>query len=173
MAHEGSSCAHFTNMNNTTEIKNFGTLEKVLQSGVDGSIKIEQSQLMTLVSVFYALHQELSSKFEKESENDVLYSRHIGDNVDFLVVESFSRAKCVELFLLFQDLPLELYGKFKEQLPKFKEMAILNRNIIENKKSMLQTLKDAGITKPQSSNSGCMIVLLVILSLWGGISFLS
>jgi len=48
-------------MNNTTEIKDFGTLEKILQSGVDGSIKIEQSQLVTLVSVFYALHQELSS----------------------------------------------------------------------------------------------------------------
>ena len=150
-------------MNNTTEIKEFGTLEKILQSGVDGSIKIEQSQLVTLVSVFYALHQELSSLFKKESENDVLYSHYINENVDFLVEESFSRAKCVELFLLFENLPFEIYGKFKDQLPKFQEIAILNRNIIENKKSMLQTLKNAGITKPQSSNSGCMVVIAVLI----------
>jgi len=154
-------------MNNTTDIKDYATLEKVLQGGIDGSIKIEQSQLMTLVSVFYALHQELSSLFKKESDNDVLYTHSISNNVDFLVEESFSRAKCVELFLHFEDLPFEIYGTFKEQLPKFKEMAILNRNIIENKKSMLQTLKNAGIAKPQSSNSGCMIVLLVVLSLCG------
>ena len=152
-------------MNNTTDIKDYATLEKVLQGGIDGSIKIEQSQLMTLVSVFYALHQELSSLFKKESDNDVLYTHSISNNVDFLVEESFSRAKCVELFLHFEDLPFEIYGTFKEQLPKFKEMAILNRNIIENKKSMLQTLKNAGIAKPQSSNSGCMIVLFVVLSL--------
>ena len=130
-------------MNNTTDIKDYATLEKVLQGGIDGSIKIEQSQLMTLVSVFYALHQELSSLFKKESDNDVLYTHSISNNVDFLVEESFSRAKCVELFLHFEDLPFEIYGTFKEQLPKFKEMAILNRNIIENKKSMLQTLKNA------------------------------
>ena len=154
-------------MNNTTDIKDYATLEKVLQGGIDGSIKIEQSQLMTLVSVFYALHQELSSLFKKESDNDVLYTHSISNNVDFLVEESFSRAKCVELFLHFEDLPFEIYGTFKEQLPKFKEMAILNRNIIENKKSMLQTLKNAGIAKPQSSNSGCMIVLFVVLSLCG------
>ena len=126
-------------MNNTTDIKDYATLEKVLQGGIDGSIKIEQSQLMTLVSVFYALHQELSSLFKKESDNDVLYTHSISNNVDFLVEESFSRAKCVELFL----------------------------HIIENKKSMLQTLKNAGIAKPQSSNSGCMIVLFVVLSLCG------
>ena len=154
-------------MNNTTDIKDYATLEKVLQGGIDGSIKIEQSQLMTLVSVFYALHQELSSLFKKESDNDVLYTHSISNNVDFLVEESFSRAKCVELFLHFEDLPFEIYGTFKEQLPKFKEMAILNRNIIENKKSMLQTLKNAGIAKPQSSNSGCMIVLFVVLALCG------
>ena len=154
-------------MNNTTDIKDYATLEKVLQGGIDGSIKIEQSQLMTLVSVFYALHQELSSLFKKESDNDVLYTHSISNNFDFLVEESFSRAKCVELFLHFEDLPFEIYGTFKEQLPKFKEMAILNRNIIENKKSMLQTLKNAGIAKPQSSNSGCMIVLFVVLSLCG------
>ena len=154
-------------MNNTTDIKDYATLEKVLQGGIDGSIKIEQSQLMTLVSVFYALHQELSSLFKKESDNDVLYTHSISNNVDFLVEESFSRAKCVELFLHFEDLPFEIYGTFKEQLPKFKEMAILNRNIIEKKKSMLQTLKNAGIAKPQSSNSGCMIVLFVVLSLCG------
>ena len=154
-------------MNNTTDIKDYATLEKVLQGGIDGSIKIEQSQLMTLVSVFYALHQELSSLFKKESDNDVLYTHSISNNVDFLVEESFSRAKCVELFLHFEDLPFEIYGTFKEQLPKFKEMAILNRNIIENKKSMLHTLKNAGIAKPQSSNSGCMIVLFVVLSLCG------
>ena len=154
-------------MNNTTDIKDYATLEKVLQGGIDGSIKIEQSQLMTLVSVFYALHQELSSLFKKESDNDVLYTHSISNNVDFLVEESFSRAKCVELFLHFEDLPFEIYGTFQEQLPKFKEMAILNRNIIENKKSMLQTLKNAGIAKPQSSNSGCMIVLFVVLSLCG------
>lgn len=154
-------------MNNTTDIKDYASLEKVLQGGIDGSIKIEQSQLMTLVSVFYALHQELSSLFKKESDNDVLYTHSISNNVDFLVEESFSRAKCVELFLHFEDLPFEIYGTFKEQLPKFKEMAILNRNIIENKKSMLQTLKNAVIAKPQSSNSGCMIVLLVVLSLCG------
>ena len=160
-------------MNNTTEIKNYGTLEKVLQSGVDGSIKIEQSQLMTLVSVFYALHQDLSTLLKKENENDVLYTRSISDNVDFLVEESFSRAKCAELFLLFEDLPFEIHTQFKEQLPKLREMAMLERNIIENKKDMLQTLKKAGIAKTQPSNSGCMIVFLVILSLCGGIAFLS
>ena len=101
-------------MNNTTDIKDYATLEKVLQGGIDGSIKIEQSQLMTLVSVFYALHQELSSLFKKESDNDVLYTHSISNNVDFLVEESFSRAKCVELFLHFEDLPFEIYGTFKE-----------------------------------------------------------
>ena len=146
------------------DISNFKALENVLESGLDGSISLDSSQLVELVKVFYKLNEELYLLSQKASDNDVLVTMTISEDSDYIIDESVRRAQCVDLFLKYDNrLPLEIYGKFVEQLPKFKEMAVLTRNILLNKKEMLKTLQEAGVTSKKANNSGCVVLLFVVV----------
>ena len=127
------------------EIRNFHTLESVLDQGLNEIITIDSRMLKELSGIFFQL--------------------------DEVVEELRSRARCAELFLKYGNLPCDLIEIHTKNLPALKKSAKLSQYIVENQKGMLQDLREAGIkplndsmAKPKNKNkSGCMVSFLIFI----------
>lgn len=151
-------------------IKTYSDLKTVLRASLDGELHLEPEDLLELCGRFYALNEVLEQLGKKSSENDVLKTLSMDEGADFIVEESFSRVECVDLLLKHNNLPSPFKEQLCNQLPKFRELAILTKNIEQAKRRQLEILEKAGVTA-KSNNSGCM-VLIVILVVVGSITFL-
>ena len=155
-----------------TKIKSFKELEKVLELGLCGSISVSSDLLSDLSDVFFLLNKRAKEDNARVTENDVWETLKVPEEFDEIVVQNFSRAKCAELFLAYNNLPYALVEIHKKNLPILKESAELLKTIVLNQKGMLQDLHDAGINKPlidktkkkaNKNNPGCMSTILILL----------
>lgn len=150
------------------EIRNFHTLESVLDQGLNEIITIDSRMLKELSGIFFQLHERITGY---SFENDVLKTFSVPEEFDEVVEELRSRARCAELFLKYGNLPSDLIEIHTKNLPALKKSAKLSQYIVENQKGMLQDLREAGIkplndsmAKPKNKNkSGCMVSFLIFI----------
>jgi len=149
-------------------ITSFKSLEAVIDKITASDMILDETYIDSLSNTFFALSLLLTKKEQRLGQNDVLYTRKLDDDVDNIVEESICRATCAEKILNVNGLSPQNRLTIQKLVPKFKEMAELTKQSTETKKQMLSILNKAGLsTKPETGNSGCMLVFLIMIIISG------
>lgn len=153
-------------MDNYNDIGSFKQLEAALTEFINKKDTLERSQIDSQVnqlwSKFRSLLEALDIRSQQIMHNDVLITHRIENDSDAIMDECFRRVDCLELFLKMDPEP-ELKNTLEGLLPSFKEYADLFKNQVATQRQMLQILNNPNNRKKTQNNSGCMVLVAVVL----------